>query len=292
MRSSESIDQPLYFASAWDEDRLVGLAIVIVEEYARQRRLLTINFPGTHHVAHARGLWIARDVDGGAVLRALLEAVLAGREALGASRVSIQQVPAADPLVPDVARALGFVPLEAPPDFHIAPIGERGFAAHLDRLLHNGRRKLKRDLARPGQGSARASRSIAPIPPELRRELWPLQLDTFARKEARLRFRPEGLFAALARHLAPDDAVATVCRRAGRLIGFVLHYRAGELVRCPYVGHVADPPLHVYAAMLTHLLRAELDRGARAILLGYGGNAYKSRIGAEAVPQISLYRGA
>ncbi len=260
---ADALASPMHVLSAWRGDRLLAIVVGVGIEDARMRsRIFIVTAPGVLR-GQCRGVWIAPGPDGADTIRAVLEALPVQLRPHGYARLIVQTCIADDSRFPTTARELGYRAFVGPADYRIDVAAGADFESHLASLGGRKRWNLRKDLRRASDSGATVALA-APLSDALWDELWPLQLDTLNRKGTRLLWREGGLFRALRHRLPPAASGAVVCRKDERLLGFALFHRAGALVRWPYVGHVADPPLHVYAAVAADMLRGEIDRAARA----------------------------
>jgi hypothetical protein len=270
-------------ASAWEGDALLGVAAGVVETHERGREVLVIAIPGAHQRNHCPGLWLTDGVvDGEAVTGALVDAL---RREARVGRSVIAFCPLGDDVTRAAALRLGGRELPAPPDHHIIVDGATTFEAWAATLPRKRAWKLRQDLARAGEVGATVRVEDSPSSATLE-TVWPLCAATLARKGSRLLVGEVNLLAAIA---ARVPLTVTLCERDGATLGALVAARADSSVQYLFLAHVDGPPLHVSSALWASSIRAELDRGTRALLLGYTGEVQKQRMGARPVELVQYY---
>ena len=276
-----AIDNPLVIAASWDGPRLRGLAVGMIELHPADRRVLVVMIPGAHRPAHGTGVWITGGEDALAVTTELIGALARHAREAGLTRLTIARWPADEPIMKQAAAGLGCRPFAAPSDHQLVLPAGLTWEAHLAALGRKRAWKLRFDLRRAAAAGAEIADECPPSAAALE-AAWPLLGATLGRNASRLRLRTNVLAA-----LAPG--AITLCKHGGRLIGFLFRLRSGGVTQFVHFGHSDAPPLHVASALWAHALEAEIQRGARLLLLGTASETLKRRLGATAVPQVHYF---
>jgi Acetyltransferase (GNAT) domain len=288
---AESVDNPCWVASSWRGEELRGVALAMLETHARERRVLVVWVPAAHLGAHGSGVWITRGADAADVARELTGALTAHAGTLGVERLVIASCPEDDAGLARAAADAGGRAFPAPPEHQLvvpSSAAAAPFDAHLAALGRKRGWKVRRDLRRPADAGAALAVESPPSPATLE-ALWPLLQATLARRGSRLATGRANLLAAIVARVPPGAASVTICTRDGRVLGFLFQLRAGDTTQFNYFGHAAAPPLHVSSSLWAAAVKAELERGARRLLLGMTGETQKQRLGATPLARVHHY---